>query len=172
MAIASRKPPGDLAELVRAHQAGVWRYLRFLGADEPLADDLTQETFLAVWGKPFVEHSPAATRAYLRTVARNLFLIALRKQRRQPALERLEMVDEVWQRLTADDDAWLDDLRDCLETLTERARQAIDLCYRDNCSRSEIGRELQLSEDGVKSLLRRSRETLRRCIEQKRSLEP
>jgi RNA polymerase sigma-70 factor, ECF subfamily len=176
MAIASHKPPGELAELVRTHQAGVWRYLRFLGADESQADDLAQETFLAAWAKPFVEHSPAATRAYLRTIARNLYLMALRKQRRQPTLERLEAADDVWRRLTRDDDDWLDDLRDCLEALTDRARQAIDLCYRDGCSRSEIGRALGLSEDGVKSLLRRSRETLRSCIErkkeQKRSLEP
>ena len=37
----------DLAELVREHQADVWRYLRYLGADGHDADDLTQETFLA-----------------------------------------------------------------------------------------------------------------------------
>ena len=43
----------QLADLVRQHQAGVWRYLRFLGCDRPLADDLTQETFLAVLETPF-----------------------------------------------------------------------------------------------------------------------
>lgn len=83
MAIASSKRPGDLAELVRSHQSGVWRYLRFLGADESLADDLTQETFVSVWKKPFVEHSPAATGSYLRTIARNLFLMSLRRRKRQ-----------------------------------------------------------------------------------------
>lgn len=171
MAIASSKRPGDLAELVQTHQAGVWRYLRFLGADESLADDLTQETFVSVWKKPFVEHSSAATASYLRTVARNLFLMSLRRRKRQPMIERLEVADEVWRRYTGegDSDEWLDALRDCLEALNGRARQAVNLSYQDGLSRAEIGRQLELSEDGVKSLLRRTRELLRRCIEQKQA---
>jgi RNA polymerase sigma-70 factor (ECF subfamily) len=172
MAIASGKREGDLTELVQNYQAGVWRYLRFLGAEESLADDLTQETFLAVWKRPFVDHTPAATRQYLRTVARNLFLMSLRKRNRQPTLDRLELADEVWQQLAGDDEElMLDMLRECVETLNGRGRQVIDLCYRDNRSRAEIGREMDLSDDGVKSLLRRTRELLRRCVEQKRSLE-
>ena len=39
----------DLASLVTLHQAGVWRYLRALGCDASLADDLTQDTFLEAW---------------------------------------------------------------------------------------------------------------------------
>jgi len=172
MAVASQQREGDLADLVRNYQAGVWRYLRFLGADEPSADDLTQETFLAVWKRPFVDHTPAATRQYLRTVARNLFLMSLRRHNRQPTLDRLELADEVWQQVAGEDEEWmLDLLRECVETLNGRGRQVIDLCYRDNRSRAEIGREMDLSDDGVKSLLRRTRELLRRCVEQKRSLE-
>lgn len=45
-AMADRQ--ADMAGLVRAHQAGVWRYLRFLGCHPDEADDLTQETFLAL----------------------------------------------------------------------------------------------------------------------------
>jgi RNA polymerase sigma-70 factor, ECF subfamily len=172
MAIASDKGASDLAELVRDYQAGVWRYLRFLGADESLCDDLTQETFLAVWKKPFVDHAPAATRQYLRTVARNLYLMSLRKRGRQPTLERIELADEVWQELAGDDEeSMLEALRECVEMLNGRARQAIDLCYRNNRSRAGIGREMELSDDGVKSLLRRTRELLRRCVEEKRSAE-
>lgn len=161
-----------MAGLVRTYQAGVWRYLRYLGADESLADDLTQETFLSVWKRPFVDHGSAATNQYLRKVARNLFLMSLRKQKRLPTLERLELADEVWQEFVgADSEPMLDALRECVESLNGRARQAIDLCYRDQRSRAEIGREMELSEDGVKSLLRRTRELLRRCVEQKRSLD-
>ena len=173
MAIAHGEDTSDLAGLVRIYQAGVWRYLRFLGADESLADDLTQDTFLAVWKKPFADHTPAATAQYLRTAARNLFLMSLRKRNRLPTLERLELADEVWQRFAGEDsESMLEALRECLESLNGRARRAIDLCYRDQRSRAEIGRELELTEDGVKSLLRRTREVLRQCVEQKRSLEP
>lgn len=174
MAIVSSKRPSDLAELVQTHQAGVWRYLRFLGADESLADDLTQETFVSVWKKPFVEHSAAATAGYLRTVARNLFLMSLRRRKRQPMIERLEVAEEVWRRYAGegDSDEWLEALRDCLEDLNGRASQAIELCYHNGLSRAEIACELELSEDGVKSLLRRTRELLRRCIEQKQASQP
>ncbi|MEE9311331.1 MAG: sigma factor, partial [Planctomycetota bacterium] len=43
----------DLTTLMQAHQTGVWRFLRALGADTSLADDLTQEVFLSVLRKPF-----------------------------------------------------------------------------------------------------------------------
>ena len=54
------------------------------------ADDLTQETFLCVYRRPFVERSPAATAAYLRTVARRQLLMSLRKAKRRPQLADLE----------------------------------------------------------------------------------
>ncbi|HXT58818.1 MAG TPA: RNA polymerase sigma factor [Pirellulales bacterium] len=172
MAIATIKRPSDFAELVRTHQPGVWRYLRFLGAGEAQADDLTQETFLSVYRKPFVEQSPAAAAAYLRTVARRQLLMSLRKAKRRPVLENLELADEVWSRLAGDDGGgYLDALRECLESLEGRAREAIELRYRDDRSRTEIGQLLEIGEDGVKSLLRRTRELLRRCVE-KRINEP
>ena len=41
------------------------------------------------------------------------------------------------------------------------------LTYGDGRSRSQIATELRMSADGVKSLLRRVREALRRCVEGK-----
>lgn len=172
MATVVRKEPVELGDLVHAHQAGIWRYLRFLGCDSSQADDLTQETFLAIQAKPPQERSAGATSAYVRTVARNLFLMSLRKARRQAIVENIELIEEVWQRFAADDgEAYRDAMRDCVETLEGRARQAIDLFYRDQRSRSEIARELAMTEDGVKSLLRRTREILRKCVEKKVSVE-
>lgn len=168
MATVVGKQSGDLVELVQSHQAAVWRYLRFLGCEPAQADDLTQETFLAVHCKPFEERSAEATAVYLRTVARNLYLMSLRRTRRQVIVENLELVEEVWQKLQPDDgEAYRDAMRECVETLEGRARQAVDLCYRDQRSRAEIAREMELSEDGVKSLLRRTREILRKCVEQR-----
>ncbi len=176
MATVTVKPAGDVETLVQTYQASVWRYLRYLGCDPPQADDLTQETFLAVHAKPFEEHSPEATAAYLRTVARNLFLMSLRRAKRQAIIKNVEVIDEVWQHYTAaggaaaggaadDGEAYREAMRDCVETLAGRARAAIDLCYRDQRSRCDIARELEMTEDGVKSLLRRTREILRKCVE-------
>ena len=168
MATVVRKESGEL-DLVQSQQIGIWRYLRFLGCDSAQADDLTQETFLAIHTRPHEEQSAAATSAYVRTVARNLFLMSLRRARRQAIVENIELIEEVWQRFAADDEGetYRDAMRDCVETLEGRARQAIDLFYRDQRSRSEIARELEMTEDGVKSLLRRTREILRKCVEKK-----
>src|SRR5947209_1257818 len=56
----------DPVRLIETYQAGVWRYLRAMGCEASLADDLTQETFLAILQRPFNDINPAATNAYLR----------------------------------------------------------------------------------------------------------
>lgn len=159
----------DLARLVRAHQVGVWRYLRFLGAAPVEADEITQETFLAVWRSAFVERDDAATKGYLRTVARNLFLKRLRSAARAPARVPLDTLEDEWRAFAGDDDGeqWLLALRHCLGDVTPRVRTALDRFYADGCTREQLAKELGMSEDGIKSLLRRSRELLRECIERR-----
>jgi DNA-directed RNA polymerase specialized sigma24 family protein len=58
-----------------------------------------------------------------------------------------------------------------LQEIDGRARQAIDQAYRDRLSRTEIAQNLEMTPDGVKSLLRRTREVLRQCIERKAKLQ-
>ena len=48
----------DPAQLIEKYQVGVWRYLRALGCEPALADDLTQETFLSVLQHPFTDFGP------------------------------------------------------------------------------------------------------------------
>jgi RNA polymerase sigma-70 factor (ECF subfamily) len=162
---ASRLTP---AELVQRHQAAVWRYLRYLGCSETQADELAQETFLAVLEKPFEQRCNAATAAYLRTVARNRFLAVMRKEKHGSTAADLEIAEQVWSQTPgAGTDEYLDSLDDCLRELTDRARRAIELRYRDDRSRRDIAAALEMTEDGVKTLLRRTREVLRECVERK-----
>ena len=53
--------PVDPERLIVEHQAGVWRFLRAAGCEPNLADDLTQEAFVMVLQRPFVEYSRTAT---------------------------------------------------------------------------------------------------------------
>ena len=46
-------------------------------------------------------------------------------------------------------------------------REAINGFYRDRLSREELAAKLDMKPDGVKTLLRRTREVLRNCIEKK-----
>lgn len=171
---ATREPPLsmhkplDLATLVHQHQAGVWRYLRVLGAESTEAEDLTQETFLAFARAEFIERDERQTAGYLRTVARNQLLALRRKQRREIITCDLEAADSVWTAAAGPDGsltAYMDGLRHCLEQLEGRARQAIDLHYRDGASREAIATQLEMKPEGVKTLLRRTRQILRECME-------
>jgi len=159
----------DAARLILEHQAGVWRYLRVLGSSPELAEDLTQETFLAVLQRPFTDHGPAATAAYLRQVARNLFISHQRRGGRYVLVEDVAEIDEAWDRWAGKDDGetLLAVLHQCVEGLTERARLALDLRFRQDRSRSEIAATVELSENGAKNLLQRAKQQLRDCIERK-----
>lgn len=157
--------PTDVVRLVQRHQVEVWRYLRYLGASAELADDLVQEAFLQLLRAPFEERTPAATAQWLRTVARNAYVKSFRTPPFQ--LAELDAIEAVWTGFAADDggSARLDRLRACLDRLDGRARDVLRLHYEERRSRRDIGQRLGIGEDGVKSLLRRTREVLRSCVE-------
>jgi len=159
----------DPARLIDEHQAGVWRYLRALGCDPAQADDLTQETFLHVLQRPFQQINAAATSAYLRRTAYNLFISLQRKAGRTVALENLDQLDALWTAWAGRDggDELLDVLRGCLDELTERTRKALEWRYRDERTRADIAAALEMTEDGAKNLLQRAKQKLRDCIEGK-----
>ncbi|MDZ4780165.1 MAG: sigma-70 family RNA polymerase sigma factor [Planctomycetia bacterium] len=162
-------PETDVARLVKTYQAGVWRYLRALGCEASTADDLTQETFLTVLEKPFSDFNPAATAAYLRTVARNLFISLQRRANRSISVADLDELDLDWSRWAGDDAGQhlLASLKECLQALGEKAKRAIELRYQEEASRAGIATSLGMSEDGAKNLLQRAKQQLRECVERK-----
>ena len=169
MTAVSEHTEVDLAEIVTEHQAEVWRYLRYLGADAADADDLTQETFVALSRSSFCHRSRPETAAYLRTVARNQLLMFRRLQGRKVDTVQLTAAEEAWSEAVGPGsmDDFLVALADCLTTLEGRAQSVIDMFYRDGLGRAEIATALGMQPDGVKTLLRRTRQLLRMCIERK-----
>lgn len=159
----------DPARLIEQHQAGVWRYLRVLGCERALAEDLTQETFLLVLEKPFDDYNPAATAAYLRKAAYNLFISTRRRAGRVTAVEDVESLTAAWEQWSGDDNAEtaLAALRECLGQLTERARWALEMRFRERLPRPEIAANLEITEHGAKNLMQRAKQQLRRCVEKK-----
>lgn len=168
MVMTAADPWAGLDALVRNHQRGVWRYLRWLGAGAAEADDLTQETFLEVWRRPFEQYDPRATAAYLRQVAKNRFLMMVRARGRKAEVN-IEAADAVFAEFAREDggDAQIEALGECLKRVQGKARQAVDLFYVDGHSRAETARLMQMNEEGVKTLLRRVKDSLRECVEGK-----
>lgn len=162
-------PATDSAGLIATHQAAIWRYLRFLGCDPAEADDLAQETFLTILRRPFADQGGAAAAGYLRTVARNLFLKRRARSGRELTNAELDQYDNYWNAVAAEDggEHYLSALRECLTSLDDASRRALNLQYELQQSRAQIAAALGYSGDGVKSLVARARAALRSCIERK-----
>ncbi len=150
---------------VCAHRQEVWRYLRFLGCDPQRAEDLTHDVLLRAMRARFRDAGVRARRAWLRTIARNAYRNALRD--RTP--EQLEAAERVWVEECGADggEAYVAAVRLCVAQLKERSRRAVELRYVEGLSRQAMANELGMTEDGVKSLLRRVRMALRACVERR-----
>ena len=116
--------------------------------------------------------------AWLRGIARNLFLQHCRRDKRSPVVvigsEQLEQAESAWRTVflrDGDGFDYLEALRQCLQGLSSKQRQALDMRYRDRKSRGEMAQFLGLSEDGIKSLLRRLRAALAECVEKRLAQE-
>ena len=157
--------PIDQETTVATHRREIWRYLRFLGSDTHLAEDLTQEVFLRAMQASYDHRGRGAQAAWLRTIARNLY----RQHCRRPRAVDLDEAETVWVQHRGSDggDGYVDAMRTCLEQLPDRLRQALTLRYRGGKSREAMADRLGLRPDGVKSLLRRARSLLRGCIERR-----
>jgi len=157
----------QVTQFVERHQRALLRWLTALGADGTSADDHCQEALLAALHEGAADWPVARARAWLRTAAKNLFLMQLRQQRRRPT-HRLDDVEQAWLAVSADDDGGdgaLERLRSCLERADARDRDLLDRRYREQQGRDRMARELGIGEAGVKQALRRARARLRVCIE-------
>lgn len=156
-----------ITQLVVRHQRGVAAWLASLGCVAANIDDLVQETFLTLLGVPFVERSPEATFAFLRRIARNLFLKSLRRGRRE--IPDLEAIEAAWAAFEGCDggDHYLAALRQCLLGLNDKSRAALTMRYQDGLAAGEIAARLGLSLGGAKSILLRAKERLGACIRKK-----
>jgi RNA polymerase sigma-70 factor (ECF subfamily) len=156
----------QIESLVQRYQEGVWRYLRSLGCSHQLAEDLTQETFLAVLQKPFEYISPSATACYLRRVAYHLLVEDRRRRGRESVSAQIEQLDSAWTRWIgySDGSSALDALEHCFQALSSRAQLALRLRFRDGASRQRIAGALGISENGTKNLMQRAKSQLRECI--------
>lgn len=160
----------EFSSLIAKYQAGVWRYLRALGADSHFAEDLTQATFIKLYQSGFKHETWPKTWSYLRRIAFNLFVDEYRKRGKREIVIAIEDRDHEWTMFHGDDDRseeMLTALRECVKSLTGRAQQAIELRYGQMKSREEIADVLGMSKDGAKNLLQRAKDRLRLCVKSK-----
>jgi RNA polymerase sigma-70 factor, ECF subfamily len=160
---------GDELAWIARHAAGVFRFVRSLGAPRDVADELTQEAFVVAWKKGKHALPASALGAFLRRAARLLWLEQRRDRRREEAaLSALALA--VWERDDGGEDGEGDGeqraaaARRCVQRLRGRAARAVELAYGHDASRERIAAELGMQPNGVKTLLARTRRWLADCI--------
>ena len=158
--------------LVRKYQKRVhtlaWRKI----GDFHIAEDITQETFLQVYQKLETLKDPARFSRWLYVIADRLCVAWLRKNQRHT--EPLDDIDlsgietEAYSRYIATEhantvaEARRDVVEELLARLKEGNRVVITLHYLEGMTYAEISNFLGVSENTIKSRLRRARQQLKK----------
>ena len=157
-AVVERRDQASFMTLFDYYAPRVKAYLRRLGAPESLADDLSQEVMFTVWRKAATyDPAKAGVGTWIYTIARNLRIDALRRERR-PELEpddpRLAPSPEPLPDDQAEAHQDAAQVRAALRELPDDQAQVITMAFYDGKSHGEIAAELALPLGTVKSRLR------------------
>lgn len=156
------------ARLFQYYAPRVKTFMRKLGCEEALADDLAQEAMLAVWRKAaFFDPAKSAASTWIFTIARNLRIDRLRRERRpevdadDPAL--------VPDTAPAADDALAQRqsgamLRQALTGLPPEQAQVVTLSFYEDKPHAEIALRLGIPLGTVKSRLRLAMKRIRAVL--------
>ena len=175
VALIQRILNGDqnaFASLVRKYQQQVHTFAWRKTGDFQIAEDIVQETFLQVYQKLNTLEDPTQFTRWLHQIANRRCIAWLRKNRVQT--EPLEETDiseieaEAYSQYVVTEhakttaDAQRDLVEKLLAKLKERDREVITLHYFEEMSSPEIGKFLGVSENTIKSRLRRAKQQLKK----------
>jgi RNA polymerase sigma-70 factor, ECF subfamily len=172
--LVTRAGQGDRAAfraLVLELEVDLRIHLAALEVTEGFADEVLQATFVSAFQKLAQYRGGGAFRAWLKAIARNHVLRALRDQQRFAAsnsdvlegalvtsgLEDVERLEELEHQSRK--------LRRCLEKLPEMMRGLVDGRYVEGLSSQRLAQRFERTEIWVRVTLCRVRRSLRRCME-------
>ncbi len=169
VAIATKQCRESFALLFGRFAPRVKSYLLKLGAKPELAEELAQETLLAVWRKAaYFDPSRASASTWIFTIARNLRIDAIRRERHPD-----DLIDEpelLPAEETRPDDALSagereQKLRTALKTLPPDQAEVVRLSFFHDKAHAEISQNLGVPLGTVKSRLRLAMVRLRAQLE-------
>jgi RNA polymerase sigma-70 factor (ECF subfamily) len=150
------RPTGDLEALYRQHALAVFRFAYGLCRERSEAEDIVSETFARVVTRVHgIENATA--RAYLLTVARNVFLDGKRRAARDARILREMNRDLPETAPQPDDGARLASALEALGALPEGERAALLLRLDHGMSYEQIAAALGISVAAAKVRVHRAR---------------
>ena len=137
--------------------------------DLSAAEDIVQTIFLNLWQKGFDNKSASSIQAYLYAAVKNRCLNEIRDQnvRDTHNLRYVQAMLNVWED-GEDSQVLLEELKKSISKLPEQVRHTIELRYFQGKSVSETAGILNVSENTVKTQIRRGRATLKLALSEVR----
>lgn len=178
-ALASAIADGDeqaYQQAVACHGRAIAVYAWRILADEALAEDIAQETFIRLWTK-VSEWQPAkaSLSTWLHRIAHNLCMDYLRRAGPSSAMpaDDIPHQDEAEQGVQSSDtdpvmqSRLSDQLHQALMSLPERQRSALVLVHYQSLSNRQAAEVIGVSVRALESLLVRARQSLRTALEKR-----
>ena len=156
-------------KLFLKHQPAIRGFLMAMQPDVHLVDDLMHTVFLCVSEKA---ESFDAERNFV-AWARGIAKIELLRHRRASAQAPQSFAPEVIEQLSqsAPDREFVEQrieaMTTCMDELSPRAREAIDLRYQQDLAPPEIASRMSVALSSINVTLSRARAALRKCVQQK-----
>jgi RNA polymerase sigma-70 factor (ECF subfamily) len=137
----------------------VYKFAYWLSGNRFDAEDITSETFVRVWVR-FSSIRTETLKAYLFTIARNIYIKDLNKRKKQVALSNSFPDRNPEPETLVDSRIELQRVRSALQKLPEIDRAAFVLRVQHDLSYVEIARVLQISLTSAKVKVHRVRKKL------------
>lgn len=167
--IARERSRDSFAELFARFAPKLKSYLIKLGCRPEQAEELAQESLLTVWRKAdYFDPARAGASTWIFTIARNLRIDAIRRERRpddwldDPALQPVAPCPADAVMAAGERDA---QLREALATLPAEQAEVVRLSFFSDKPHSEISLELGVPLGTVKSRLRLAMNRLRAALD-------
>jgi RNA polymerase sigma-70 factor, ECF subfamily len=154
----------DFHSLYERHSRNVYRFALYLSGDPSLAEEITQETFVRAWVTPG-EIRGGTVKAYLLTIARNLYRAETRRTARQVALDGTVPSRQAGPEALAASRRELDAVLDALQELPDSDRAALLMHAQEGLPYAFIASSLGISTAAVKVRIHRARIKIRRLCD-------
>ncbi len=171
-AVASRQDRAAFSQLFEHFAPRVKTFMRRSGMNDGAAEELAQETLIAVWRKAALfDSGSTGPSAWIFTIARNLRIDALRRERRSASNDTSEidsefLLDESPHADTVVAAAQADSrVRAALAELSEDQRRVVELSFYQEMAHADIADELEIPLGTVKSRLRLAMNKLRGILD-------